>query len=522
MSYEPTSLKPPAIPVFEPLTGLFVIEPLVNLVCSGASDRSALSQIVEMAQLKTAQQAEFLKQLSKRSDELDSAQIAGETAIMQISKQGNPISEESLATICDLYQKISPNNNIRNSLLHLLGSEGSEPSLRAWADLITTHPPSNPHGLIQSFAPLIQHKNLPNWLFTSLATQGIAHPEIASASLDLMNYHVRQGNLAQHPAIDRAQQLTSLLGSVVQQMARVEEGNVPDNLSPQELSQKVSDSVALTISLTDALALMNYDPAIGKFRQAMQLKHRRLQTEAAAALARMNVEEGRECLAQLAEEPIARLRVLAFAEELGILDKIPEACQSEIAVAESKLATWLAEPNQMGIAPSEIELVDNREMYWPSYEHPVQCYLFRFRYGTDPVYSNLAISGPLVHVFPNNIEGLTVDDAFAAFAGWQAVHPEIFQISLDQAEELYAEPLQQLKDRLTENGLSETQPELVGSFFGEIVLIAKAIRNSEPVMSLVDENEVFCFRSQSEEDRIDANMAYTIWRGRRLLAQFNR
>lgn len=499
-----------------------MIEHLVNLICSGAEDTPSLRQVAELANKITPEsELEFLQCLIQRADELSNAHSATETAFAKLAERPHPLSESTRKILAELYFRIDATNNIRNSILGWIGNDGSEESLRTWCTLITTGPPSNPHGLVQTFAPLVKRTDLPDWFFTEMATKGIAHPEIAAASLDLMNFHFRMGNLTSHPAEDRAQQLTALLGSVVQQMARVEEGNLPPELTPQEISVRVAESVALTISLCDALALMNYQAAIGKMRQALELRHRRIQTEAAAGLARLKIEEGEQWLAKLVEEPIARLRVLAFAEELEILDKIPDEFQSEIAIAESKLAIWLSEPNQMGIAPSNIELVDNREMYWPSYEHPVQCFLFRFQYGNDPVYSNLGISGPLIHVFPNNIESLSIDDAYAAFAGWQAVHPKIFQMTPERAENIYSEQIVDLTTRIDEQGFEEIQPVLVGSFFDEIILLAQSVKNEQNVIALADDSDVYCFTSQSDKDHIDANMAYTIWRGRRFLRQFN-
>lgn len=499
-----------------------MIEHLVNLICSGAEDTPSLRQIAELTdQIPAGDELNLLEMLRERAGELVNAQLAGEAAITKLTENVEQLSDSHRNGLKELYLRLDASNNIRNSILGWLGNDGSEDSLRAWSNLITTSPPSNPHGLVQTFAPLVKRSDLPGWLFDELSTKGIAHPEIAAASLDLMNFHHRAGNLETHPAQSRSDQLTSLLGSVVQQMARVEEGNLPAELTPQEISVRVSESVALTISLCDALALMEHEPAVGKLRQALELRHRRIQTEAAAALARLNVEEGREWLAKLVEEPIARLRVLSFAEELGILDEIPEEFQSEIAVAESKLAIWLSEPKQMGIAPSSMELVDNRELYWPSFEHPVQCYLFRFRYGSNPVYSNLGISGPLTHVFPNNIESLSIEDAYAAFAGWQAVHPKIFQMTPARAELVYAEQVSELNSRLEESGFQETKPILVGSFFDELVLVAEAEKNEQSVVALADGSDVYCFTSQSESDQIDATMAYTIWRGRRFLKQFN-
>ena len=498
-----------------------MVEQLVELIFGAGKDQQQLLRVIAMTKaMPHSDHLPLVSRLSGQADRLETAQVAIEAAFTELAKLAK-LDDPLRSALAELYGSVAPQNNVRNNILYWLSTEASPASVLLWCNLITDSPPKNANGLIQAFTPMFQNPNLPQEVFDKLAAQGISHPEIASASLDLMNFHARSGNLPNHPAIERAPQLASLLGSVVQQMARVEEGNVPADLSPQELSSRVSESVALTISLCDAIGLMDYQEGVGKLNQAMQLKHRRIQTEAAAALARMQIEEGRTNLCKLAEEPIARLRVLAFAEELGFLEEVAEEHQTEVAIAESQLAVWLAEPTQMAVPPSSLELMNSREMYWPSYDHPVQCFLFRFSYGTEPTYSNVGISGPVTHAFPVNIESLTLDDTYAAFAGWHAVHDEIYQLSLEQAHGLRGDELRVLLDKLLEQEFDSSEPVFAGSFFGELVLIAEAVRNSEPVVVLVDQADLFCFTSTSEENRIDPKMAYTIWRGRRLLEQFN-
>ena len=68
--------------------------------------------------------------------------------------------------------------------------------------------------------------------------------------------------------------------------------------------------------------------------------------EAAAALARLGDEDGKQELVALAAEPVARLRVLAYARELNLLDEVEENYRSPVAEAEAELCAWLAEPTR--------------------------------------------------------------------------------------------------------------------------------------------------------------------------------
>ncbi|MCU0716200.1 MAG: HEAT repeat domain-containing protein, partial [Pirellula sp.] len=67
------------------------------------------------------------------------------------------------------------------------------------------------------------------------------------------------------------------------------------------------------------------DPAcIGKLNQALDLKHRRIRTEAAFALGKLGEQHGIDALVEMAIDPAVRTRVIAYAEELGCIDKIDE------------------------------------------------------------------------------------------------------------------------------------------------------------------------------------------------------
>ena len=256
------------------------------------------------------------------------------------------------------------------------------------------------------------------------------------------------------------------------------------------------------MALCDTFAQLEHEPAIGKLNQTLELRHRRVQTEAAAALARLNDESGKKVLIQLAEQPVARLRVLAYAEELGIKDAISLEFQGEIAMAESHLAIWLAEPAQMGLAPSGLKFLESRELYWPSYEHPVHCYLFEYHYGSDDqMHRNIGISGPLTHAFAADLKHLEVDEIYAAFAGWQTIHHEIYQISLHRAQQTFSNEYRRLISNLEAEAYDEHQPLTAASFFGELLLIADATKNGQKGTAIVEANQTIWFSEGNAEAR---------------------
>ncbi len=98
------------------------------------------------------------------------------------------------------------------------------------------------------------------------------------------------------------------------------------------------------------------------------------------------------------------------------------------------VAVELAQPTFFGIPPAELKLVDSRTQFWPGYETPVHCYLFRYAYRFgDGQYSNVAIAGPLVHAFAADLSDLPPDDIYAVYAGWHVEHESIYEVPLDSA-----------------------------------------------------------------------------------------
>ena len=434
-----------------------------------------------------------------------------------------PWSDQRLTSVETLYQLAPATSDLRNHLLRWLGSSTNDSAQELWTELICDDPPEHRLGIVLAFAPLMQPEYEPREeLLGTLLNRATVHSQIAPAVFDLFNFYVRDHRIVQLPAADRTPQLIELLGELAGQLGRIEEGNIPANADARQLNQLVSDSVALIVALCDTFALLECEAAIPKLHQALQLRHRRVQTEAAAALARLNDETGVKALIELAEQPVARLRVLAYAEELGFINDISLELQGEIALAESHLAIWLAEPNQMGLAPSDIQLIDNREMYWPSYEHPVQCFLFRYSYGKgETAHCNVGICGPLTHAFAADLQHLSIDEMYAAFAGWQTVHNEMFQMSPARARQAFPNDMRRLEVALNDEELEDVQIQTVGSFFGELVLLATARCKGETGSLVVDSHDSTWFESGNPQAPIDWQMAYSIWRGKQLLTKFN-
>jgi hypothetical protein len=444
--------------------------------------------------------------------------------ISRTKKKQEPLGSEWIERIRQLYENSPPTSPLRNYWLAWLATAGNTEAMQSWIGLLASSPPQHRAGIGLAFQPIMKRDFHPQpWLLDALLHEGVQHIQLAPAIYDLFNYYYRTKQVEDHPAASRLDELTLLLGQLVGQLGKIEEGSLAAHSDPQLIGQQVSDAVALIVALCDTLALNNHEEAIRKIHQALNLKHRRVQVEAAAALARLGDRLGREVFIKLAEEPVVRLRVLNYAEELDLTREISLEHRGEIAIAESQLAIWLAEPTQMGIAPSKIELVDNRELYWPSYEHPILCYVFRFEYGSgEHGYSNLAICGPMVHAFTADLKYLPIDDVYALFAGWQTVHDEIYQVSPERARQAFGKQWRHLSQLLeqSETG-SKCEPLFLGSFFGKLAMVADCSSEESPGTVIVDSDSTTFVERGLPAAPITGELAYAIWRGRQLLSTFN-
>jgi len=433
---------------------------------------------------------------------------------------------EVIAAATRCYTHLGTQSAARPQLLAWLSLGRSVPEVRAVVDCLVADPPEQEGSLIPILSPMFR-KSLPvSAVFPDLLP-AVAHPLLAAPVIDLANYVTREKLVSVHPAADRRQELISLLGNLAQTLGQLEENPLNHAESPAELSQKVSSSVSLAVSLCDALGLIGDEAAVGKLHQAMRLKHRRLRTEAAAALARLKDPEGIEELKRMAAEPVARLRALNYAKELNLLGKFDPKYTSPNARAEAELVAWLAEPTQFGLPPTSCELVDQRKQFWPGYEHPVECFLLRFTYelqvedGRTRSFSNVGIVGPLVHAFTADVADLPPHDIYAAYAGWQAEHEEIREYEVARLSKSEQLEVVRLQRRMHDAGYDEIEPQQMGYFFGDKALIATARRGEVRGVGVVDFHEILFFPERTGRRSLGVREAYCIYKGRKLLRAFN-
>jgi hypothetical protein len=424
--------------------------------------------------------------------------------------------------VSEIAEYLPPETPNRHRLLYLLAANRSPESLQALATQLSEAPPALWTDVGQVLSPLMQHRDwLPEYFYPQVLN-GLAHPSVAAPVLDLANFLHREGRSESHPANSRRESLVTLLGAVAGRLARFEDDPRSMGDSVEQIQQVLAEAVALAVSLCDALGLIGWDGAVGKLYQAMELKHRRVQCEAAGALARLGVADGRQRLIDLAAEPSARLRTLAYAEELGFSSEIDDIYKTNDATAEAEMALWLSQPSNMGLPPSKVEVIDQRQLYWPSFDQPVDCFLVRFEYQFgDRVYSNVGITGPTVFTLAADLADLPNDDIYAVYAGWQAEHDEIFTVpatTWNAAQKRLATPL---IDTLDRQGFENIDPQMLCFFLDEHALVCQATRHDTQCVVVTDGLETIDFSTQGRLRPMTNDDAWFLYLGRRMLRTFN-
>lgn len=416
-----------------------------------------------------------------------------------------------------LYSKLHHHglHRTEGNLLHVLFSNRYPIAIQLGVDLLISKPPSNWTDISFALTPLMQSKT---WnvedLFPKLLQT--ADPAVLAPALDVANHCFLERRLTTHPASTDYDRLLNLLGGLANQLQMLEENPRRFGNSVQTIQKILFDSVSLAVSLCHTLGLMGRPDAIGKLNQAIGLSHRRIQTEAAYALAKLGDTNGRKKLLDLAADFTCRQRVLAYAEELGMEDQIDERYTSSASVAESRLANWLAQNDQMGIAPIRMELLDQRTLSWPGYEQPQECFLFRFEYDLQNcVYSNLGIAGPMCNSFSDDLANISMDDAFAMFVGWDIDHPDVYETPIDallsQQRGLVENWLQAIDGRF-----DAIEILFFGVFLEHQAILARGTKGTETRVFVYD-GDRFVFEPFPKSNEGDPRLTYWMWRGRLFL-----
>ncbi len=491
----------------------------------------ALKKLVDEERMTGVRLIAMLSAAADQLPDADPAVLGGllrliHTRLLHAQAAGDDtqLSGLPVGAVVRILTAMSPEAANRHLLLQLLAMQRTPESLAALVQALSDSPPRGWMAAGQILSPLMQHDDWPvDRVFPGLL-DCLGEPSLAAPLLDLAGHLVRSGRVGQHehPAAGRVVALNALLSQVSDRLANFEEDPRSFGTDVEQVQAILGEAVALAVSLCDAVGLIGAESSIGPLNKAAQLRHRRVQCEAAGSLARLGDAAGISQLISLAEEPSARLRAIAYADELGIGDRIDDSLRSPEATAQAEVALWLSQPQQMGVPPTSVEVVDSRRLLWPSFHDPVDVFLVRYQYDFgDRSYSNIALAGPTVFSLSADLGDLPPEDIYAVYAGWHAEHKDIFTVpasELNEAQRRLVEPLQAYLER---HDYEDIQPALLGFFLEEIAAVFTASRGGVACVAVTDGLETMDLPVAGRLRPVNPDDLFHLYKGRKMLRTFN-
>jgi hypothetical protein len=445
-------------------------------------------------------------------------------AICQSGSARSELPKAALSSLLAAYRKLPGDNELRAHILRVLAADGGTAALAEFARLLVEDPPTKSQHATLALVSLAHHPRLDVRAVYPGLLDAVAQRSVAAALLDVTNYLVRTGRLDAHPAKDRVARLATLAQAVTAELEKLEARQFDT-----ATSETVAESVELAVALCETLAQVGDRSVLGKLTPMLELKHRRLQAEAASALARLGEKRGLDHLAALAEHAAIRSRALAYLEELAEIERADEQFRSPQARAEGDAAAWLADPYRYGFPPQTLELVDSRRQFWPGYDDPVDCFLFRYLYPLPHGdLAGIALAGPDVDSFEADSAQLEPEDLYGLFASRAIEHDDCFETPTEHFDEWHIELEKQVASRLASLGYTHIVPVLLGNFFDKQLMAFEAAKNGIAGTAIVDldpqideADGVDWIAAGSTPRPMTAQEAYGIHIGRLLLRSFN-
>ncbi len=503
-------------------------EKLEPLLGPSADPVAAGWQLRQLAESVDGQGTVLVEELASQSDLLsasDPAILGGvlrvlHTTVLRAGPEAvSEVNPDHLQRIVEVLPSKTTN---RFLILQLLAMIRSDDALSKLVHLLGEIPPGHWMEAAQVLSPLMQRSDWSIDVVYPALLDSLQHAALASPVLDLANYLFREGCVDTHPAIDRLPMLNHLLGEVSSRLSLFEENPRSFGDDVETVQATLGEAVALAVSLCDTVGLIGDEKSIGKLNQTIELRHRRVQCEAAGALAKLGDEHGTKRLLALTEDPAARLRAIHYADEIGIGDQVKEDDRGEKATAEAEMALWLTQPQQMGVPPTSVEVVDQRRLLWPSYNDPVDVYLVRFEYNMgEQTYSNVGMTGPACFAMSADVANLPVDDIYSIYAGWHAEHDEIFTVSVDQFNDAQQRAMETYSKHLEHLGYRSMKPVMLGIFLDEQAGIFTALRETTECVVITDNLETIDRPISGRLRPLSADDLFNLYKGRKMLRTFN-
>ena len=195
----------------------------------------------------------------------------------------------------------------------------------------------------------------------------------------------------------------------------------------QQLEQWLTDSdqehFSYAVSATSALQFLRSLESDALLAIAFDHPDVNVQIEAAFAAAKLGRESGIKWLTRTCLDVNHSSRAKDYLKELGYEDAIPAESEADDFKAKAEFAEWLAHPCELGRAPDELEIVDQRVLKWPPSRelrpHWLIKYCVKETTGIEALSTGVGLVGSVTFCFFSfELDRRPPEDAYAIHCYW--------------------------------------------------------------------------------------------------------
>ncbi|MFM7739777.1 MAG: hypothetical protein ACKO9H_10260 [Planctomycetota bacterium] len=194
------------------------------------------------------------------------------------------------------------------------------------------------------------------------------------------------------------------------------------------------DSLSFGESATAALPFIS-DPGRDRLLAlAMDHVSPEIQLRAAWVAAKFGRESGAKMLSRFCGDLMRAKAAVNFLTEVGREDLIPDEARQPAFLARAEMAAWLAHPNELGMPPDEIEVLDHRELAWPPTGERKPFWLIWFRLrdrtGLEGDKVSCGVVGSMTwSFFFGQMEQRPPEDVYAIHSCWEMQQAKMVEVS---------------------------------------------------------------------------------------------
>jgi len=94
-------------------------------------------------------------------------------------------------------------------------------------------------------------------------------------------------------------------------------------------------------------------------------------------------------------------------------------------------------------------------------------------------------------------------------------------VAIGRADEMLAGETDRLRRRMAESPVDDPVERVLASFFGEFVMVVSGVRDEKPGTLIVQLDRIDWIEQGNPQSPVEWHLALDIWKGRKLLTNFN-